>query len=449
MLMDLFQKACGAAGPLWLSVEKRGLPGAVHRSFPQPFALIGRDPRADLFLNHPRVGRRHAYLQVVEGGVYCVDLASRTGTRWEGGPARTGWLTRPQGIGIGPFVIQLMPDGDDFPPVGRGRAEPMDPLVTRPGDHDDLPRVILEFPRESSRLLQWRMNRALVLVGSSPRCKVRLVDQSVSGFHCSLVRTQAGVWVIDLLGKDGITVNQASVRVARLADGDELRVGAILIRIYYETPAPRFREVESAPNGATGRTTTLVVSEPASGELVSRPWEVAWPVPGCEAGGMVAPGSSGGTEMSGPALAMLLSQFGQMQQQMLHQFQQSTMMMFQMFGSMQTEQMEMIREELHHLREIGETLEALKAEVKAATERPLIPPSGRHPRPDRQTSPPSRPRPGPRPRLTGQAGRSRPRPWPHPSRTRLPRGSARGITRHRRILPGSNRWDRARMSMNG
>jgi hypothetical protein len=40
-----------------------------------------------------------------------------------------------------------------------------------------------------------------------------------------------------------------------------------------------------------------------------------------------------------------------------------------MFGSMHTEQMEMIREELAHLREIGETLESLKAEVKTAAER--------------------------------------------------------------------------------
>ncbi|MBV8606976.1 MAG: hypothetical protein JO034_05870, partial [Singulisphaera sp.] len=67
---------------------------------------------------------------------------------------------------------------------------------------------------------------------------------------------------------------------------------------------------------------------------------------------------------------------GQMQRQMLDQFQQSTMMMmFQMFGSMHTEQMEMVREELARLREIGEALEALKAEVKAAAERPALGPA--------------------------------------------------------------------------
>ena len=83
---------------------------------------------------------------------------------------------------------------------------------------------------------------------------------------------------------------------------------------------------------------------------------------------MLAAGSSSETQLTGTAPAMFLNQFGQMQRQMLDQFQQSTMMMFQMFGSMHTEQMEMIREELAHLREIGETLESLKAEVKTATE---------------------------------------------------------------------------------
>jgi len=366
--MDHFLKACGAAGPLRLIVEKRGLPGAVRRSFSQPFVLIGRDSRADLFLDHPRVSRRHASLQMIEGRVYCVDLASRTGTRWEDGPARSGWLERPSGICVGPFAIQLEHDSDPTSSLVHGQAEPTDPLVTRPSDRDDLPRVVLEFPRESSRLLQWRMNCALALVGNLPHCKVRLLDPSVSGFHCSLVRTHEGMWVVDLLGRGGITVNRASVRSARLEDGDELRVGEIPIRICCELPASKAREAVPAPSKAE-RTTTLVVSESIPGELMPRPWEIAWPSPIRQAGGMLAAGSSSETELTGTALAMFLNQFGQMQRQMLDQFQQSTMMMFQMFGSMHTEQMEMIREELARLREIGETLESLKAEVKTATER--------------------------------------------------------------------------------
>src|SRR5947209_5285392 len=145
--MDHFLKACGAAGPLGLLVEKRGLPQAARRGFAQPFVLIGRDPRADLVLDHPRVGLRHAYLQVIEGRVYCVDLGSQTGTRWEDGWAHAGWLTRLQGICIGPFAIQLPPEGDGPPSPGRDRPEPGDPFTSRTSD---LPRMVLEFPRKSS-----------------------------------------------------------------------------------------------------------------------------------------------------------------------------------------------------------------------------------------------------------------------------------------------------------
>ena len=444
--MDHFLKACGAAGPLRLIVEKRGLPGAVRRSFSQPFVLIGRDSRADLFLDHPRVSRRHVSLQMIEGRVYCVDLASRTGTRWEDGPARSGWLERPSGICVGPFAIQLEHDSDPTSSLAHGQAEPMDPLVTRPSDRDDLPRVVLEFPRESSRLLQWRMNCALALVGNSPHCKIRLLDPSVSGFHCSLVRAHEGMWVVDLLGRGGITVNRASVRSARLEDGDELRVGEIPIRICCESSASKAREAVPAPSKAE-RTTTLVVSESIPGDLMPRPWEIAWPSPIRQAGGMLAAGSSSETELTGTALAMFLNQFGQMQRQMLDQFQQSTMMMFQMFGSMHTEQMEMIREELARLREIGETLESLKAEVKTATERAGALPLVQHPGDLRRPPLPSRLRPGPRYRVTGREGPSRPRAH------RLGMGPLRAWGRDANLRRGGhpriNLWDRAQTSMRG
>ena len=56
----------------------------------------------------------------------------------------------------------------------------------------------------------------MAVLGSSARCKVRLYDPNVSKHHCALLRTPSGLWVIDLLGRDGITVNGESVRFAPL-----------------------------------------------------------------------------------------------------------------------------------------------------------------------------------------------------------------------------------------
>ena len=52
-----------------MDVEDRDRSQLVGRwTLDQPHALIGRDPRADLVLDHEQVSRRHAYLQQIEGG---------------------------------------------------------------------------------------------------------------------------------------------------------------------------------------------------------------------------------------------------------------------------------------------------------------------------------------------------------------------------------------------
>jgi predicted component of type VI protein secretion system len=52
------------------------------------------------------------------------------------------------------------------------------------------------------------------------------------------VLTPLGLWVVDLFGKGGISVNSTPVRSARLEDGDCLQVGNFVIRARYLQPAP-------------------------------------------------------------------------------------------------------------------------------------------------------------------------------------------------------------------
>ena len=231
--MDEFLKACGATGPLDLRIENRG--ETTRWSTHQPFALIGGDPLADLRLDDPRVDRLHAYLQVIEGEVYWVDLGSQGGTHWENSnsTARCGWLIYPHGIGIGPYLIQSAAENHQaVDPIPRLIVRP-DPFASRPQDSDDLPRVVLEFRRDAAKPIRWRMRHILTLVGSSPYCKVRLAAPGVSPFHCSLLRTTTGVWVVNL-GPDGLTVNASSIRAARLEDRDELQIGGVTIRVFFK-----------------------------------------------------------------------------------------------------------------------------------------------------------------------------------------------------------------------
>ena len=120
-----FREACGASGPLRLEWGDCGSGQPVRHEFERPVVLIGRSSRADLVLNHPLVGRRHAYLQVVEGRLFAIDLDSRQGLLWGGVPRRAGWINRGSPIQVGPTTIRLI-DGDST----RGGAPALDPPRT-------------------------------------------------------------------------------------------------------------------------------------------------------------------------------------------------------------------------------------------------------------------------------------------------------------------------------
>jgi pSer/pThr/pTyr-binding forkhead associated (FHA) protein/chromosome segregation ATPase len=240
--INQFRTSCGATDPLELNVSGPGWDGGGRRGFDLPFVLVGRDERNGLRLEDEAVSRRHAYLQQLGGRVFCVDLDSRTGIRWGGEVRRAGWLRPDQGIQIGPFTLEhVMADQAGGVPGG-GVATEWNPLQDPVNDPGLLPWIIAE--RDNIVLAQMRMNRVMVLAGSLPSCRVRLPDARVSRLHCCLVRTAQGVWVIDLLSKNGTCLNDQPVRWALVKEGDRLRVGPYVLRVWYQavgkqTPLPR------------------------------------------------------------------------------------------------------------------------------------------------------------------------------------------------------------------
>ncbi len=64
----------------------------------------------------------------------------------------------------------------------------------------------------------------------------------------------------------------------------------------------------------------------------------------------------------------LLNQFGQMQQQMLDQFQQAISLIVQMFGTLHRDQMVTIREELDQLRDLTREFHSIKLELAARSQ---------------------------------------------------------------------------------
>jgi pSer/pThr/pTyr-binding forkhead associated (FHA) protein len=246
---EMFRMSCGATAPLELNVAGPGGAGKRH-VFEHPFVLVGRHERNGLRLEDNAVSRQHAYLQQIGGRVFCVDLGSRTGIRWGATPRPAGWLCPQQGVQIGPFTLELAMAALAGEQLGESAVEEWNPLQDRESESPSLPQITVEQGNEVRARLP--MNRLLVLVGSSPACRIRLRDAGVSRFHCSLLRTPQGVWLVDLLYGAGASLNGKSVPWALLEEGDRLHVGPYVLRISYpEVPAeahsPSIAAIPTAP----------------------------------------------------------------------------------------------------------------------------------------------------------------------------------------------------------
>jgi pSer/pThr/pTyr-binding forkhead associated (FHA) protein len=380
--MKSFLYACGFREALRIIIEGPRAADAEPRGLPQPFAVVGRDARADVILDDPRVSRRHVYLQAVAGRLFWVDLESRTGTCDETGTRKSGWLDDGGLLEIGPFVIRRSAAAlaGDPGPRQPGRESP---LAVRAYGREPLPEVALEFLNGPSQSTVWPMNRVMSFIGSAKGCKFRLTDPSVSAFHASLLRTPTGLWVVDLRGDRSISVNSEPIRFGTLSDGDVLGVGRYRIRLRCRESRPEVEVRDPArelPSGLPARQERGHASRrPAlgrSGIAASDPPALTgshWPMPPAPvvasaadvelvASDRAVPGRFQ-PEVTESVLVPLVNQFSMMQQQMFDQFQQAMGMLVQMFGTMHREQMDVIREELDRLHQLTQELQVLKSEL--------------------------------------------------------------------------------------
>src|SRR5262249_40540477 len=146
---------------------------------------------------------RHAWLQVIAGRVFAVDLGSRTGLGWPDGRTGSGWMETKTPVRIGPFQIQLRSAVSPHPaPL----TTDYHPFQSNPECLRSLPTVALEFRNGKRAQDRWTVNRLVTLIGRAPECKIHLTAEDISGYHCGLVLTPDGLWVVDLSAR-GVVVN--------------------------------------------------------------------------------------------------------------------------------------------------------------------------------------------------------------------------------------------------
>lgn len=269
-LIARFARACGAESPLDLQVDRGDGTTLARGKVHQPFTLVGRSDSCDVTLTDPAVQLHHCWLQVIEGRVFCVDLGTRSGVAWPSGEIGSGWLEPGVRVGVGPFHL-LMRSAPTSPPAP---CPGFHPLTSDSAESSASPPVELEFLNGRRGRDHWMINRVVTLIGRSDACKIHLNAEDVAPYHCGLVLTRDGPWVVDLSGR-GVLVNGEHMRVAPLAAGAEFRVGRFEMSTRWRrgtrsqarpTPAPSStptpmppRKVPAAPAPDKG-----LVSSPAS-----------------------------------------------------------------------------------------------------------------------------------------------------------------------------------------
>jgi pSer/pThr/pTyr-binding forkhead associated (FHA) protein len=378
--LELYRKACGLSAPLALEYEdpSRSTETLANCSFPLPFVLVGRDPRSDLVLDHAKVSRRHAFIHVIAGRLFVIDLQSRTKVYWGGeeAPTSRGWLDSDQFITVGPYRIRRTVSDASGNQDGALPAL-MAPLGQERPEAGPLPRAALELPIRTGDVPSlWSVEGQFAMVGSSDECELVLTDDSVSRFHAALVPTHAGLWVVDLFAREGVFVNAERVRWAWLADGDTLRIGRFAFVLRYEI-APNQITRQDAPLEAGASLaerpgTELAVRTGNSGNgrntLISRRNDQSRiALNAASSPATFEPDTLVRSDREGwePPMPFPLNPMAMWQQQMqlMESFHNDMILMVQMFVAMHREHLASVRHELDMVQELTGELSNLQAKL--------------------------------------------------------------------------------------
>jgi pSer/pThr/pTyr-binding forkhead associated (FHA) protein len=215
-------------GPLWVDGEftlRLREPGSERvLRIRRPFALLGRIAGSDVRIEDRAVSARHVYLHLDRRGVFGVDLATRTGTRFGAAGHSSGWLHPGQAFEVAGRRIELLEvrlDGaaSSAPLPNPGPADPL-------ADAGTASLVAVTLHAMHARHVPRALGSELVFVGRGTSCGVRVEGATASRVHCVLVRTTSAAFVVDLIGRGTWLNGRLVTGAAALGEGDTLAIGS-------------------------------------------------------------------------------------------------------------------------------------------------------------------------------------------------------------------------------
>ncbi len=252
-------------GKLALWVEGPDTPGHMI-TLNRPHAVVGRLSTCDVVVPRNAVGSRHLYLHLDRRGLFAVDLASRTGTRFPPVADRAGdttgriaWLRVGDVVEIADHKIEIvkartwsegeiddsalrLPRLNDIYRSFHAETLPRPPMpnpLADSGGNSAFVSIAL-VPRDRSSPPS-ELTSGLIFIGRSSACGLRVDDPNLSRVEGVLVRCEQGAYLV-VFGGDRVRVDDRVVpRTTALTDGSTLSIGDYTyeIRLSRYTDRPR------------------------------------------------------------------------------------------------------------------------------------------------------------------------------------------------------------------
>jgi len=195
--------------------------GSVATAFPlgsKPL-VIGRDPASGIVVADRRASKRHATVSLQGSRLAVEDLNSHNGTYVNERRVEAGVLTPGDVLRVGhTFLIYLV---DDMP-VKRAEVRAAGWLVGRKWAGGGLKAPVSERP---------------LLIGRAREADIRIAEEGFADFQAQVVAAPGGAEVIELTGD--------APRSSLLADGEQLKIGAVVLK--YLAVAARGRPEPAQP----------------------------------------------------------------------------------------------------------------------------------------------------------------------------------------------------------
>jgi pSer/pThr/pTyr-binding forkhead associated (FHA) protein len=86
----------------------------------------------------------------------------------------------------------------------------------------------LRYTKKDGTQMEFEIGERPITIGRSPEADVVILDERSSRIHCGIRLWDGEFYIKDLKSRNGTFVNEQRIDVAKLKQGDKIRVGSIL-----------------------------------------------------------------------------------------------------------------------------------------------------------------------------------------------------------------------------